>query len=69
MADAKKAMSPKSFSEAFGIGLTKTYEEIRAGRLIARKLGRRTIILPVDAEQWAASLPTVAGRPANSDAA
>ena len=32
-------------AEAAGIGLTKLREEIRAKRLIARKLGRRTLIL------------------------
>jgi len=33
------------------------YREIRAGRLPARKLGRKTLILRADAESWAAGLP------------
>jgi len=33
------------------------YREIRAGRLQARKLGRKTLILRADAETWAAGLP------------
>ena len=33
------------------------YQQIRAGRLRAVKLGRKTLILRADAEIWAASLP------------
>jgi excisionase family DNA binding protein len=33
------------------------YQQIRAGRLRAVKLGRKTLILRADAEVWAASLP------------
>jgi len=55
------AFSPKQFEAAFGIGHTKLYEEIKAGRLIARKLGKRTLILAQDAEAWACALPR-AGR-------
>jgi excisionase family DNA binding protein len=42
---------------AIGIGRTKFYEEIQAGRLKARKVGRRTIVLPPDLEAYAESLP------------
>ncbi len=56
---APVAFSPKAFERAFGIGHTKLYEEIKAGRLIARKLGVRTIILAEDAVAWARSLPRV----------
>lgn len=35
------------------------YEEIRTGRLIARKARGRTIILPSDLEAYLAALPTI----------
>ena len=35
------------------------YEEITAGRLIARKLGRRTIVRRSDALRWLRSLPSL----------
>lgn len=35
------------------------YEEIKAGRLIARKAGGRTIILPPDLIAYLAALPTI----------
>ena len=39
------------------VGRTTLYEEIAAGRLIARKVGRRTVILRSDLESWLAQLP------------
>jgi hypothetical protein len=36
---------------------TKAYEEIRSGRLRARKNGKRTIIIEDDAEDWLQHLP------------
>lgn len=53
------------FAKAFGIGRTKLYEEINAGRLRARKAGKRTLILKTDADDWVNSLPTL-GRPGTS---
>lgn len=52
------------FCRAFGIGRTKAYEEIRAGRLKARKNGTRTIILAADAEAWLNSLPELSPKAA-----
>ena len=40
-----------------GIGLTKLRDEIRANRLIARKLGKRTLINSADLNAWAEKLP------------
>ena len=34
------------------------YEEIGAGRLVARKVGRRTIVRRADAARWLRSLPS-----------
>jgi excisionase family DNA binding protein len=45
------------FCADLGIGRTKAYEEIKAGRLKARKLGRRTIVLHKDREAYADALP------------
>ncbi|UVK41499.1 DNA-binding protein [Mesorhizobium sp. AR10] len=47
----------EAFCAAFGLGRTSAFGEIKGGRLKARKVGRRTIILATDAETWAASLP------------
>jgi len=41
------------------MGATKAYEEIKAGRLVARKVGRRTIILDEDLKAWLDALPRV----------
>ena len=57
--DMPAAYSPRDFARVYGIGLTLTYELIGAGKLKARKLGRRTMILREDAEHWARSLPTL----------
>ena len=42
------------------IGRTKAYQEIDAGRLKIRKLGRKTLILRKDAEAWLEGLPEAA---------
>jgi hypothetical protein len=39
------------------VGTTKLRDEIRAKRLRARKIGRRTVITADDLENWAARLP------------
>jgi excisionase family DNA binding protein len=40
------------------IGRTSIYEAINSGELIARKNGRRTLILSDDLRRWLQSLPT-----------
>ena len=42
---------------ASGIGRTKFYEEIAAGRLKARKVGTRTLVLAPDLAAWLEALP------------
>jgi excisionase family DNA binding protein len=42
-----------------GIGRTKVYEAIADGRLKARKVGKRTIILRSDLQQFLANLPVL----------
>lgn len=52
------AMSVDTFCERYGVSRSKAYQEIGAGRLKPKKLGRRTLITVADAEAWLASLPT-----------
>jgi excisionase family DNA binding protein len=51
------AFAVAGFRQRFGIGNTKVYEEIKAGRLRAVKLGAKTLILYADAKAWVRSLP------------
>ena len=53
--------SVNEFCHWAGIGRTAVYAEMKAGRLTARKFGRRTIIPVSEAEKWLASLPAVRG--------
>jgi hypothetical protein len=46
-------------ARAASIGTSKLRGEIRAGRLIARKIGKRTVITAQDLEEWAAALPNI----------
>lgn len=50
------AFTVKGFCEAYSIGRTLAYEQIGAGRLKAKKVGNRTLILKADADLWANSL-------------
>ncbi len=53
----KLGFSIKESCRASGLGRTTIYEAIGAGELIAKKAGRRTIILPKDLEAYLESLP------------
>jgi len=44
------ALTLKDFCEGYRICREKAYQEIRAGRLRAVKLGRRTLIMRADVE-------------------
>ncbi|MFO1136035.1 MAG: DNA-binding protein [Rhodoblastus sp.] len=55
--ESNLSFSPEGLADATGTGRTAVFGEIKAGRLKARKLGRRTIILRQDAEAWLQSLP------------
>ena len=50
--------SVSDFCQWAGIGRTAVYAEMKAGRLSAKKFGRRTIIPKSEAERWLASLPS-----------
>ena len=56
------SVSPEEASALTGIGLTSIREAISNGDLKAKKLGRRTIILPEDLRGWLKTLP-VASKP------
>jgi hypothetical protein len=53
-----------------GLGRTSIYSAIAIGDLVARKYGRRTIILSSDVEAFLGKLPTtrVTGKPAKAAA-
>jgi excisionase family DNA binding protein len=58
------ALTLKDFCDAYRVCRETAYQQIRAGRLRAVKLGRKTLILRADADAWAAALPELrtAGR-------
>ena len=53
--DERRGYSIDEFSTKHRICRAKTYDEIKAGRLKIRKVGRRTIIAVEDAEDWFAA--------------
>lgn len=59
MTDDTTALTIDEYCRAYRISRETAYREIRGGRLLARKLGRKTIILRDDARAWAAALPAL----------
>jgi excisionase family DNA binding protein len=57
---AREGLSIAEACAMAGIGRTKLYEAIADGRLQARKVGKRTIILRNDLRAFLESLPTAA---------
>ena len=55
----QRALSIREFSQVYGPGRTRVYEELKSGRLRGRKVGRRTIITQDDAEDWLRRLPVI----------
>lgn len=63
---ARVVYTVPQFCETFQTGKTRTYEEIKAGRLPIIKVGRKTLIRHEAAVRWlkereAESNPTIAG--------
>lgn len=52
-----QAYSIQDTCTILGIGKTKLYEEINAGRIPAKKYGRKTLIPASSLDQWIAQLP------------
>jgi excisionase family DNA binding protein len=46
------------------VGKTALYQAIACGDLVARKRGRRTLVLPADLKAWIAKLPAFDEKPA-----
>lgn len=55
----KLAYSVNEAMQAVGVGRTKLYAEINAGKIKTRKLGTKTIILAKDLSDYIESLPAV----------
>jgi excisionase family DNA binding protein len=56
-AAGRLAYSVDELAEEADVGRSKIYEELRSGRLRAKKLGRRTLITAEAADEWFAQLP------------
>ena len=52
----KVTLSIRDFCKVAGISRSRTYEEIKTGRLRIVKCGRRTLITPEAVEAWVKSL-------------
>lgn len=52
--------------EKFRISRTTLYVQIKSGRLKARKIGRKTLVLEPDLNTWLASLPFTDDSPMKS---
>ena len=53
------ALSIANACKRAGVGRTFIFEEIRSGRLKAKKAGRRTLVLREDLTAWLQALPSV----------
>lgn len=56
-AAARLAFTVDALRAATGLGRSKIYEQVRAGRLRAIKIGGRTMFRREDVERWLASAP------------
>jgi excisionase family DNA binding protein len=55
----KRLLTVQEAILGYGIGRSKFYQEVAAGRIRLRKCGRRTLVSTDDMETWAAGLPVV----------
>jgi excisionase family DNA binding protein len=62
LSDNRFAFSVAEAAAAMKIGRAWLYQLLASGRIPARKLGRRTIILRADIESFLASLPSYGGK-------
>ena len=54
----KQFYTVAQFCEAYGIGRTTFYAEVKAGRLRTVKIGSSTRVRLTDADEWADNLPS-----------
>ncbi|WP_210245581.1 helix-turn-helix domain-containing protein [Tardiphaga sp. vice278] len=54
----KYAHSIAEFAQLSGLGRSFLYEQIKSGKLLVRKAGRRTLILHGEGLEWLGKLPT-----------
>ena len=52
-----RAFALLDFCTRYGISRSTAFREMRAGRLTARKLGKKLLIREEDAEAWLAAIP------------
>jgi excisionase family DNA binding protein len=57
--DVREAYSPAEVCDLCSFGLTTLYAEIKAGRLRARKLGKKTLVLRSDLRAYLEALPSM----------
>ena len=55
---SKLALSISEVVSTSGVGRTLVFAEMKAGRLIARKCGRRTVVLIDDLQNWLQAMPS-----------
>lgn len=60
------SLSPEEASALTGIGLTSIKNATYSGSLVARKHGKKTVILPKDLMAWLEALPMMATNDKNT---
>lgn len=63
--DGKLACSIQKFANLTDLGRSTIYEAIKNGDLVARKMGKRTVITAPDGMRWLNNLPTANGAAAS----
>lgn len=53
------AFSIETAAQVASVGRSSIYEELKAGRLKAKKVGRRTVILADDLRAWLEAMPAM----------
>jgi hypothetical protein len=51
------AFTVAEFCQTYRVGRNTFYGELKAERLSARKVGKKTLVLKAEAERWAQALP------------
>jgi excisionase family DNA binding protein len=57
MEQLKLALGVVEAAKAAGVGRTTLFEAIRKGQIVAKKVGRRTIITTEELDAWIKALP------------